>query len=93
LRTFGCYSPLGLLHLKLVIVADAMRCRKETAELIVEKKASYLLSAKDNQPTLKKDIEKYVGDDVLRKPWTSSKRSRKTAAGWRPARFITHEVG
>jgi len=39
-----------------MIVADAMHCQKETAELIVEKKADYLLNAKDNQPTLKKDI-------------------------------------
>jgi len=45
-----------------VIVADAMHCQKETAELIVEKKADYLLNTKNNQPTLKKDI----GDDALR---------------------------
>jgi len=32
-----------------VIVADAMHCQKETAELIVEKKADYLLNAKNNQ--------------------------------------------
>ena len=48
-------------------VADALNCQKETAKAIVEGKADYLLSVKDNQETLKKDIEEYVQDDDLRK--------------------------
>jgi len=71
-----------------MIVADAMHCQKETAELIVGKKADCLLNAKDNQPTLKKGIREYVGDDVLRKTgwlWRFSGRSRRTGAGLRPA--------
>jgi predicted transposase YbfD/YdcC len=50
-----------------IIVADAMHCQKETAAAIVEKKADYLLSAKDNQPNLKQDIEDYIQDRELRK--------------------------
>jgi predicted transposase YbfD/YdcC len=50
-----------------IIVADAMHCQKETAALIVKKKADYLLNAKDNQSGLKKDIEEYAQDADLRK--------------------------
>jgi predicted transposase YbfD/YdcC len=48
-----------------LVVADALNCQKETAKVIVEGKADYLLSVKDNHPTLKKDIEDYVQDDSL----------------------------
>lgn len=41
-----------------VITADAMHTQKETARYIVEEKeADYLFTAKDNQPTLRADIE------------------------------------
>ena len=50
-----------------ILVADAMHCQKETAALIVEKQADYLLNTKDNQARLKNDIEEYVQDDDLRK--------------------------
>lgn len=59
---------LGLLKLEgCMVVADALHCQKETAKAIVKAKADYLLSVKDNQATLKKDIEDYVQDDDLRK--------------------------
>ena len=45
-----------------IIVADALNCQKETAEIIVKQKADYLLSVKDNHPTLKKDIADYIHD-------------------------------
>ena len=45
-----------------MITVDVMNCQKETAKIIVELKADYLLCAKDNQPALKKDIEVYVQD-------------------------------
>ena len=44
-----------------------MHCHKETAALIVEKQADYLLSVKDNQRALKNDLEAYVQDGSLRK--------------------------
>lgn len=41
-----------------VVTADAMHTQKDTARFIVEEKhADYLLTVKDNQPTLKQDIE------------------------------------
>ena len=40
-----------------VVTADAMHAQKETARYVVEaKKADYLFTVKDNQPTLKQDI-------------------------------------
>jgi hypothetical protein len=41
----------------MLVVADALNCQHKTAEIIVEKGADYLLSAKDNQPKLKQSIE------------------------------------
>jgi len=77
-----------------VIVADAMHCQKETAEPIVEKKADYLLNAKDKQPALKKDIEEYVGDDTLRNAMDAFRTFEKNGGRLETrARFATHEVG
>ena len=50
-----------------MIVADAMHCQKDTATAIVDKGADYLLCAKDNQSSLKQDIEDYVQDPDLQK--------------------------
>lgn len=49
-----------------MVVADALNCQIDTAQAIIEKKADYLLCAKDNQPTLKSDIEDYVQTAALR---------------------------
>jgi predicted transposase YbfD/YdcC len=49
-----------------MVVADALHCQKETAQEIVDGKADYLLSVKDNQETLKQAIEDYVQDYSLR---------------------------
>jgi predicted transposase YbfD/YdcC len=59
---------IGLLDLEgCIVVADALNCQKETAKVIIEAKADYLLDVKDNHEALKKDIEDYVQDDSLRK--------------------------
>ena len=50
-----------------MIVADALNCQKETARITIEGGGNYLLSVKDNQPTLKSDLEDYVQDLALRK--------------------------
>lgn len=58
---------LDILDIKgCIIVADALNCQKETAKTITDGEADYLLSVKDNQQTLKEDIEDYVQDDKLR---------------------------
>lgn len=48
-----------------MVVADALNCQKETAEIIIEQKADYLLCVKDNHPNFKKDLEDYVLDEGL----------------------------
>ena len=60
-----------------MIVADAMHCQKETAKAIVDGKADYLLSVKDNQQTLKSDIEDYVQDNSLRKVMNKAVKTEK----------------
>ncbi len=50
-----------------MIVADALNCQKETAKIIINQKADYLLCVKDNHLNLKKDIEDYVQDSNLQK--------------------------
>lgn len=49
-----------------LVVADALNCQKKTAAAVISGKGDYLLCAKDNQETLKNDIEEYVGDETLR---------------------------
>lgn len=49
------------------MVADALICQKNTAKAIIAGSADYLLCAKDNQETLKKDIEDYVQDKISQK--------------------------
>ena len=55
-----CVKPLldGLSLAATVITADALHTQSETARYLVEeKKADYVFTVKDNQPTLKKDIK------------------------------------
>jgi predicted transposase YbfD/YdcC len=41
-----------------VVTADSLHTQKETARYLVEeKKADYVFTVKDNQPTLRKDIQ------------------------------------
>jgi predicted transposase YbfD/YdcC len=52
---------------KCVVVADALNCQTETAQKIIDNGGDYLLSAKENQRTLKAEIADYVRDGDLRK--------------------------
>ena len=49
-----------------IIVADALNCQIDTAQAALDKQADYLLSVKDNQLSLKEDIEDYITDEKLR---------------------------
>jgi predicted transposase YbfD/YdcC len=60
-----------------VIVADALNCQKETAALIVEKGADYLLCAKGNQSTLESEISDFVQDKTLRSGMDHAKTVEK----------------
>ena len=69
---------LGELDIKgCMIVADALNCQKKTADAVISGKADYLLCAKDNQKTLKQDIEAYVQDVTLRKNMERKSRTEK----------------
>jgi hypothetical protein len=70
-----------------VVVADALHCQKETAEAVIEGKAGYLLSVKDNQRALKADIGDYVQDGVLRKGMDTFETVEKRRA------FTTGDIG
>lgn len=43
-----------------IISADAMHCQKETASIIIEKKADYVLQIKKNQGNLLKNVEAFL---------------------------------
>lgn len=42
-----------------IITADAMSCQKEIVKKITVKKADYVLGLKDNQPTMRREVQEY----------------------------------
>ena len=42
-----------------VVSIDAMGCQREIAKTIISRESNYLLAVKDNQPTMKEEIEAY----------------------------------
>lgn len=60
-----------------IIVADALNCQKETAEIVIDGEADYLLSVKDNHPNLKSDIEDYIQDDDLQSAMETAVKKEK----------------
>ena len=60
-----------------MVVADALNCQKETAGIIVDGKADYLLCVKDNHPNLKRDISDYVQDESLQKTMDKLSKTEK----------------
>jgi predicted transposase YbfD/YdcC len=77
-----------------VVVADALHCQKETAEKIIEKKCDYLLSVKDNQPTLKREIADFVGEPTLRGEMDTMKKYEKNRGRQEiRAAYVTNEIG
>lgn len=54
---------LGMLELKGALVTiDAMDCQKAIAQTIHDRDADYILPVKDNQPTLRQDIELFFNE-------------------------------
>jgi len=57
---------LALLEIQgCVVVADALHCQTKTVDAILDAGADYILNAKDNQETLKSDIEKHMQNNKL----------------------------
>jgi len=76
-----------------MVTADALNCQKETAKIITEQKADYLLSVKDNHPNLKRDIEDFVQDEWLRKDMQSVVKTEENRdrIEIRTA-YVTHDI-
>lgn len=77
-----------------MIVADAINCQKETAEIIIGKKADYLLCVKGNHPLLEKDIKDYIQDEQLQKRMdTFSKEEKNHGRFERRTAYVTADIG
>ena len=50
-----------------IITADAMSCQKEIVQKITEKEADYVIGLKDNQPTMRREVQEYF-DAARREP-------------------------
>ena len=70
-----------------------MQYQIETAQAIIDAKADYLLNAKNNQPTLKTDIEQYIQDETLRSGMESYTKEEK-GHGRKEQRtaYVTYDV-
>lgn len=76
-----------------MIAADALNCQKETAEIIVEQKADYLLCAKGNPPSLKNDIEDFIQDEINKTDLKSvSKTEKKRGRIEKRTAFVTSDI-
>ena len=76
-----------------MVVADALNCQKETAKAVIDGNADYLLNVKDNHPTLKRDIEEYVKDDVLRETMDKAETLEKSRGRIeRRTAYATHDI-
>ncbi len=76
-----------------LVVADALNCQKETAQIIIDKQANYILSVKDNQARLKEDIEDYVQDKELRNKMNSYTTLEKQSGRIeKRTAYITQEI-
>ena len=76
-----------------IVVADALNCQKETAKIIIDNKADYLLNVKDNHKLLKQDIENYIQDEFLQQTM-DTKETHENNRGRIEERkaFTTHDI-
>lgn len=76
-----------------MVVADALNCQKKTAAAVIAGEADYLLCAKDNQETLKKEIEDYVQDEALQKTMDRETKTEKNRNRLeRRTAFVTSDI-
>jgi len=82
----------SLLHIaSAVVVADALHCTPKSAEAVVSAEADYLFVVKDNNPTLKEDIEFFFRNEQNLERFSKTEKNggrieRRTA-------FVSHMVG
>jgi predicted transposase YbfD/YdcC len=53
-----------------IVTIDAMGCQKEIADKIIARGADYVLSLKENQPSLLEDVRLYFQDETLQRQQT-----------------------
>jgi hypothetical protein len=71
---------LGVLPLKgKVVTFDAMFTHKDVAEAVLERGGDYILIVKDNQPTLKAQIEAAFDDEAAFSPLPTEGQGRRAA--------------
>jgi len=76
-----------------MVVADALNCQTETIKVIIKGGGDYLLNVKDNQETLKEDIEDYVQDGELRETMdkaTTTEKNRDRIE--RRTAYVTNDI-
>jgi len=72
-----------------VVVADALHCNRKSAQAVIEAKADYLLCVKDNNPTLKADIELYMQNERMEKHEKVEKNGGRIE---KRTAYVTHEI-
>jgi predicted transposase YbfD/YdcC len=72
-----------------VVVADALHCTKKSAKVVVEAGADYLFSVKDNNPSLKEDIELYFQEEKV-KPFAKTERNGGRIE--KRTGYVSHEI-
>ena len=60
-----------------IVVADALNCQKETAKVIINSGADYLLSVKDNHKLLNEAIQGRIHDESLQKEMDAKETCEK----------------
>lgn len=76
-----------------MVVADALHCQTETAEVIVNSGGDYLLNVKGNQETLESDIKDYVQDKEHRAEMDSKTTIEKNGGRIeRRTAFVTGDI-
>lgn len=79
-------SLIELLQLKdCIVTADALHCRRDTAEAIIARKGEYVLAVKDNQPKLLAAAKATIGA-ARRKKGKRSARRKELSHGRKESR-------
>ena len=69
-----------------IVTIDAMGCQRTIARKIIDKRADYVLALKDNQGTLREDVEVFVKEQKASSTRRSAGIRRSTAIASKPAR-------
>lgn len=73
-----------------VVVADALHCTKKSAKAVVEAGSDYLFSVKENNPSLKEDIELYFREEKIESYTKTEKNGGRVE---KRTGYVSHEIG